>query len=254
MALAPSAVPARVRALRQRADLSLDALAKRMGYSRASSIQRYESAEYEGGFLKRELVGKLEGALVGKGDPPIQRREVWELAGPEFAEPAAPRVRRGPDVEGFARADVAQLPIRGEVAAGRWLETPALLQLEEITDYVEGLAIPPALIEWTYGLKVRGTSINKLAVDGDILVCLDVMSGVEFANRDLVIVERVRDQGALREVTAKRLIRRDGRFHLMPESTDPMWQTEIEIGEDVPQDDAEIRFIAKVKHIIKPVG
>jgi transcriptional regulator with XRE-family HTH domain len=167
---------------------------------------------------------------------------------------ARDRVMRGLDVAGFIGADVARLPIRGEVAAGRWLETPALLQLEEITDFVEGMAVAPGLSEWTYGLKVRGTSINKLAVDGDVLVCLDVMSGVEFAHRDLVIVERVRDQGALREVTAKRLIRRDGRFHLMPESTDPMWQNEIEIGEDVPQDDSETRLIAKVKHIIKPVG
>jgi SOS-response transcriptional repressor LexA len=164
------------------------------------------------------------------------------------------KVRRGPDVEGFTSADLSRLPIRGEVAAGRWLETPALLEPAEITDFVEGLAMQPALAAWTYGLRVRGTSINKLAVDGDILVCLDVMSGIEFGNRDLVIVERVRDQGALREVTAKRLVRRDGRFHLMPESTDPMWQTEIEVGEDVPQDDAETRFIAKVKHIIKPVG
>ncbi len=176
---------------------------------------------------------------------------------PEYllgADDKRPSVQHGPDVEGFTPADIARLPIRGEVAAGRWLKTPALLEMSEITDFVEGLAIPYALVAWTYGLRVRGTSINRLALDGDILVCLDALSGVEFAHRDLVIVERVRDQGALREVTAKRLVRRDGRWVLMPESTDPMWQNEIEIGEDVPQDDAEIRFIAKVKHIIKPVG
>lgn len=270
MSNAAANVPSQLKSLRQRAGLSLDALAQKMGYARASSIQRYESPDYAGGYLKRDLVEKFAKALVGRGAPPIAAFEVWSLAGPEFADPlmsewlrggiASARaleinaVRRGPDVEGFTPADLARLPIRGEVAAGRWLETPALLQLSEITDFVEGLAIPPSQAEWTYGLRVRGTSLNKLAVENDILVCLDAMSGIEFAHRDLVIVERVRDQGALREVTAKRLIRRDGRFHLMPESTDPMWQNEIEIGEDVPQDDAETRFIAKVKHIIKPVG
>jgi SOS-response transcriptional repressor LexA len=144
--------------------------------------------------------------------------------------------------------------VRGEVAAGRWLETPAFLDAGEITDFLEGLAIPASQAAYTYGLRVRGTSLNKLAMDGDVLVVLDAMSGIEFAHRDVVIVERIRDQGALREVTAKRLLRRDGRWILKPESTDPMWQNEIEVGEDVPQDDAETRFIAKVKHIIKPLG
>lgn len=249
----PAAIANRMKFLRQRADLSLLALAQRMGYRGASSIQRYESPDYSGGYLKRELVAKLEKALLGKGDPPIQRREIWELAGPEFAEPAPHAIRRGADAEGFDAAALNRFPIRGEVAAGRWLETPALLALEEITDFVEGLSVTPGLAQWTYGLRVRGTSINRLAVDGDILVCLDAMSGIEFVHRDLVIVERVRDQGALREVTAKRLLRQDGRWVLQPESTDAMWQTIIELDE-IPQDDAETRFIAKVKHIIKPVG
>lgn len=235
--------PNSLRAFREAAKLSQPQLAALVD-TNVQNVSRIERGERE---LSRKWAARFAPALGTTAENLLFSR-------PTDAPSAKSSVRRGPDVEGFAPADLARLPIRGEVAAGRWLETPALLQLSEITDFVEGLAIPPSQAEWTYGLRVRGTSLNKLAVENDILVCLDAMSGIEFAHRDLVIVERVRDQGALREVTAKRLIRRDGRFHLMPESTDPMWQNEIEIGEDVPQDDAEIRFIAKVKHIIKPVG
>lgn len=218
------------------------------GWSKAE-LSRRSTVPYDS--INKYLRGDIE---QPRGDTLEKLADALEVDRLWLKEGVRGPITRGPDVEGFTPADLARLPIRGEVAAGRWLETPALLQLSEITDFVEGLAIPPSQAEWTYGLRVRGTSLNKLAVENDILVCLDAMSGIEFAHRDLVIVERVRDQGALREVTAKRLIRRDGRFHLMPESTDPMWQTAIEIGEDVPQDDAETRFIAKVKHIIKPVG
>lgn len=62
-------------------------MAKAMGYKNASSYQRYEDANaYTGGHLKRDLVARLDRVLRGKGQPPITSKEVWELAGPEFAE------------------------------------------------------------------------------------------------------------------------------------------------------------------------
>lgn len=64
----------------------MDALAQKMGYARASSIQRYEDARlYAGGYLKRDLVSKMAEALVGRGSPIIRPDDVWVLAGPEFA-------------------------------------------------------------------------------------------------------------------------------------------------------------------------
>lgn len=92
-------VTGRVRALRMRAGLNMDEFARSLGYSRASSIQRYENPlEYKGGYLKRDLVAKMAGALAGKGEPTITPKEVWELAGPEFkpanqfdAEPRRPQ-------------------------------------------------------------------------------------------------------------------------------------------------------------------
>lgn len=145
---------------------------------------------------------------------------------------------------------VTAIPIRGAVAAGTWLETAPFLDDGEIEEYIDGLAVPEPISQYTYGLRVRGTSINKIAPDGACLIVLDIMSGVEVVENDLVIVERVRDQGSLREVTAKRVKRLNGKTVLAPESTDPRWQDVIEIDQDSMQQDAEVRIVAKVKHVI----
>lgn len=70
--------------MRERAEMSMDDLARAMGYSRASSIQRYEDPSlYKKEFIAPELVLKMIKALVGKGEPPITAAEVWSLARPE---------------------------------------------------------------------------------------------------------------------------------------------------------------------------
>jgi hypothetical protein len=81
----PEAITSHMHALRTRADLSMSALAKAMGRSAPSSVQRYfDPKQYGGGYLKRDFVAELAKVLVGKGKPPIRREEVWALAGPEF--------------------------------------------------------------------------------------------------------------------------------------------------------------------------
>lgn len=62
-------------------------IAKAMGYNGASSYQRYENATlYKGGYLPRDWVDNFRRAVVGKGAPPIDDGEIWELAGPEFRQ------------------------------------------------------------------------------------------------------------------------------------------------------------------------
>lgn len=160
---------------------------------------------------------------------------------------------RQPDAEGFDRAKTMRIPVRGEVAAGQWLETVPFLDDIELDDWLDGLAVPEGMKPYTYALRVKGSSINRLAPDGTFLVCLDITSGIEIHHRDVVIVERIRDQGALREVTAKRLLQRGDEIVLMPESDDPAWQTEIVLKDDPYQMDAEIRVVAKVKHVVRPL-
>jgi transcriptional regulator with XRE-family HTH domain len=77
-------VTQKFRALRERADMSMDDLARAMGYSRASSIQRYEDPTlYKKEFIAPELVLKMIKAIAGRGEPPITPAEVWALARPE---------------------------------------------------------------------------------------------------------------------------------------------------------------------------
>lgn len=82
-------ITAKVKELRERAGLSMGAIATAMGYNGASSYQRYENpTNYKGGYLKRDWVEGFARAVVGKGSPPVAADEVWQLAGPEFV-PAA---------------------------------------------------------------------------------------------------------------------------------------------------------------------
>lgn len=72
-----------LKALRERADLSRDKLAKRAGMGRGTSLQRYEDPGYmQDRRLPAEIAAKLAEALQGLGQPPIERREVWALAEP----------------------------------------------------------------------------------------------------------------------------------------------------------------------------
>lgn len=75
-----------LRKLRKRAGLTMADMAKAINLRGASSWQRYENPDqYAGGYLGRDMVARLHNALVGKGNPPIKKEEIWALAGPEFA-------------------------------------------------------------------------------------------------------------------------------------------------------------------------
>ncbi|ATE84633.1 repressor protein CI [Sinorhizobium phage phi2LM21] len=68
------------RKLRERAGMSMDELARAMGYKGASSIQRYENPDdYKTPGIKAELAARLLKALNGRGHPPIQPKEIWAL-------------------------------------------------------------------------------------------------------------------------------------------------------------------------------
>lgn len=83
MTKAPEPVTERFRQLRERAGLSMDDLAKGMGFARASSIQRYENKdEYRKEFISPDLAARMSKVIVGRGTPPIEASEVWALTRP----------------------------------------------------------------------------------------------------------------------------------------------------------------------------
>lgn len=226
--------------LRQRAGVTMDALASHLGYKGRSSIQRYEDASlYKKPEYPLSMVRKLVPLYVGKGEPKITIDEIMALAGARPAE--------SPALEPVA---LQKLPVLGVVAAGVWLENDAE------PEHFEPVPVTPDArysVSAQFGVKVRGTSINKIAQDGDILICISAdETALEPKEGDLVIVRRIRHQGALIETTAKRF-HKNGHFELWPVSTDPKHQDPIIVPEDNGEHDEVIQIAAIVTGIYRPL-
>ena len=103
--------------------------------------------------------------------------------------------------------------MQGFVTALRMLrsasaESPAarLVARSERTSSCRRPFDPRYPVDWQYAFLVRGTSMNWVASDGDLLVCLDVVrSGEPARDGDVVVIERHRH--GLHEVSARRITR-----------------------------------------------
>ena len=228
--------------LKDRSGLSIRAIARAMGYQNASSIQRYFSADYAKPTLPADFVAKLLPVLVGKGDPLIAREEVLALAPTSLTE-----LEFSPPPTRAATA----LELKGQVAAGLWMEA-GLFE----TDAVRNTTISGDMrfpSESQYLLQINGESLNRIARNGDFILCLDYLeAGIEIKSGDLVVVERSRDGGHTIERTAKRIIRRDNVIELRPESDDPRFQEPV-IYSEHDEEATEVRILAKVLSVIRQI-
>jgi SOS-response transcriptional repressor LexA len=144
------------------------------------------------------------------------------------------------------------LPIRGDVAAGLWHEIDAFADPGEF-ERAPVVVSPNFPAEAQYALRVVGTSINRIAQEGDFLRCVDIwIAGLTPRDGDLAIVEQRRNGEQLREVTAKRIRQTNGILRLEPESTDPKWQPILLDPKKAP-DGIEARIIAIVDLVFRPV-
>ncbi|MET1411704.1 S24 family peptidase [Roseibium sp. HPY-6] len=227
--------------LKERSGLSLRAIAREMGYSQASSIQRYFSADYGENGLPANFISKLLAVLPGKGDPAITRDEILLLADGSVAE-----IQR--KTTSLPKTGV---PVVGEVAAGLWMEA-ALFETENAEESTISYDVRfPAQAQ--YVVKVRGESLNRIAANGDLLLCVDYLAaGIELKENDLVLVERSRDNGMTIERTAKRLVSLNGKSELMPESDDPRFQETI-VYQEGDFDHTEVKIKAKIVMVFKPL-
>ena len=108
------------RGIRERLGLSQNDYAKELGYKAASSIQRYESENYEKDVLPIWVTKKVEAFAVGRGDPPITREEVLALSGlaGRGLLPSAPEAKPIIDIEGDEYAPIAVYNCRAAAGAG----------------------------------------------------------------------------------------------------------------------------------------
>ncbi|MGY2995479.1 S24 family peptidase [Mesorhizobium sp. URHB0026] len=160
----PESIASRMRKLRERTDLSIDDMAKAMGYAGASSIQRYlDPGKLKPGYLKRDFVAKVEKVLLGKGNPPITRPEIWELAGPEFnfgkLEPA------NAVVISQNVTSVHKIPVYGSAVGGvdgEFAMNGGILY---------EVAAPPVLtnVSGAYAVQISGESMEPRYFDGEVV-------------------------------------------------------------------------------------
>lgn len=155
--------------LRERAGLSVRALAIAAGYSHGSGVQRFLEPSYSKP-LSPSIAQNFMNALAGKGTPPIQPEEIQRLTGlpvPPNGTPAPPM--EGP---GFRRMH-RDVPIYGTaLGAAELIAGEAIEQTMLNTGDVVGYARRPVILEGradVYALYVQGSSMHPRFRDGAIV-------------------------------------------------------------------------------------
>lgn len=132
--------------------------------------------------------------------------------------------------------------VKGHVQAGHWAESS---EWPEEDWFGVPILDDPALSNYTlHGAQTRGPSMDRRYPEGTILIFTDINeTGEEPQLGKRYIVERERPDG-MRETTVKQLWRdENGDVWLLPDSTDPRFQTPIAIDGD---ESATIRIVGRV--------
>lgn len=129
----------------------MDELAKRMGYMRASSIQRYESAaDFRGEYLSPSVIGKLTTALVGLGTPPISENEILALGAPILTQ-----------------SHKNTVPVISYVQAGEWTSFHDAYAKGNGFDVISA---DKTIGENAFALEIKGTSMLPRFLEGDRVI------------------------------------------------------------------------------------
>lgn len=230
------AVTDQLKALRERAGLSMDKLARACGYKGASSYQRYENeAMYAKPWLPLPMVSAVADVLTGLGDPPITRDEVLALAGireagaglavkqeTEFPGPTEAKLSTAAELPGnnaFSR----DLPVYGVALGG----TEGDFSFNgTVVDYVRR---PPMLtkIGNAFGVYVIGDSMSPRFDHGDLVF---VHPGRPPQPGNDVIVELHGEHGEPGACYIKRLVRRSTSLVQLAQFNPPRDDIAIEVS------------------------
>ncbi len=198
----------RLRAARTKAGFSTAASAcDAFGWTRST----YYTHENGRGLIPRDAAAKYAAAF--RVDPS------WLMYGSGLKMSHKPQLLDGP-------FQAVNIPVRGEVAAGKWLE---------FEDFDTERYPPIAAVAGRYpvqeqfSFKVFGPSMDKARIfDGDFVVCVPYWQARTAPTPgDLVVVERKR--GQVFERTIKELQINKDHFELWPRSTDPRFQQPIKV-------------------------
>lgn len=207
-------------ALRARSGMSLDKVAKAMGLSGRSSVQRLFEIDLDE--LGPADALRLADAFDGKGEPPIAREEVLSLSLYPLAE-----VRRNDDPAPNYMQLARDIPVYG-TAMGTYKtggEGPEVEQTcVDPSDTIDHFTRPPGFSSTLhiYGLYVTGTSMEPRWDSGDPLY---VHSKRPPAIGDDVVVYLVAPQGSdevLEAVLIKRLVKQSASFVELEQFNPPL--------------------------------
>lgn len=231
-----------IRKVRKAQDVTLEQLAERTGLS-VSFLSRMESSK-RGTKLEHLLnIGRALNVDVTDLSDEINPAELPS----QQQATNGNRAPTGNIWEGAAHTRIGRVKVNGPVKASAWQEADREIP-EEDAVYVPTVSQYPD--EWQRAYTVEGPSLNKIAREGDVLVCLSLSdSGADFTDGDLVIAERRRFHGQMFERTAKRVKATLHGFELWPESDHPDFQEPLPVG-DLGEDD-HIDVAAKVLWILR---
>jgi hypothetical protein len=186
--------------------------------------------------VKRDIIRDLRRA-VGRGRPGTLRAEnAQKIARALQTNPEWLLYGRGKEIatDNF-NDEVSQqtiipdfLTVVGEAGSGIW----KTMDDYDFKEYQTATLKPPGYRkDAIFGLQVRGNSINRIAHDGNLAVCVQIDNFPRPPqNGDWVVVQRY--DGNKIETTIKRLEGWPGAWSLAPYSDDPRWQQSIKIADD----------------------
>lgn len=138
------------------------------------------------------------------------------------------------------------LPVRYRVQAGLWYE---------VDDFVDELPTPEQAVApnarfaaWRQWIElVAGDSMNQFIADGCYAHVVDAIDmGYSPRTGDLVVVERRRMGGSLRERTIKQVEVLPGAVRLWPRSTNPRWNEPLAYSGEQADDGIEVEIVGYV--------
>jgi repressor LexA len=174
-------------------------IGEQVGLASPSTVHAHLANLERAGLLRRDPTKPRALELIGR-----ERRDAPPAAAPAAAESAA---------------DVARLPLVGEIAAGG-----PLLAEQTIEEYVP----MPASTRGDFLLRVKGESMIEAGIlDGDLVI---VQRAQDARNGEIVVALAGDDESA-DEATVKTFYREDGRVRLQPEnsSMEPIYARHVQI-------------------------
>ncbi|WP_158272004.1 MULTISPECIES: S24 family peptidase [unclassified Novosphingobium] len=202
-----------LRDLMTRAGLTIRGFAQAAGYKHGSGVQRYVEPDFDG-MLSPSVAKRMASALVGRGTPAIDEREIFSLVG--IPEPNAKVIlMEGASLE----RPQENLQVWGAaLGCEREFDGVAVelttLNTGDVIDYVRR----PVMLngkKGVYALHVQGSSMHPALPDGEMIVAAKDMP-LSIGDNVVVFLRPVDhefdDGQTARGVLVKELVRRSASF------------------------------------------